>query len=245
MSGKMTQFGNNTPTLIEVIKEAIRQNQLELNTMLPAEVVSYDPANQTCVVQPSLKRTNIDPAEVISRPRISDVPVVFPRTSSGGVFFPLSEGDSVMLVFCQRSLDDWIENGGNVQVRDVRLHDLSDAVALAGFYPLSQAINPAQASDATELRGEKILIGKSGTSSEPMVLGEQLNTNLTDLITAIEDLIALITAGQILGTVPTTAVPAGAPCTSTIVTTAVEAALDSVSSALPDQNSDFIFGEKS
>lgn len=238
----MTQLGNQTPTITEVIKEAIRENQLELNTMLPAEIIDYDALTQTCTVQPSLRRTSIDPPKVVSRPEIEDVPVIFPRSGTGGVFFPLEPGDGVMLIFSQRSLDDWIDTGGEVQVRDTRLHDLTDAVALAGFYPTSGAISPPQASDATELRGDKILIGNTGLASQPLVLGTTLQGSLEDLIAAINDLIALITSGETIGTVPTQPNPSAA-CTSTIATGPVESALAAVEAALPANNSTISFGE--
>lgn len=239
----MSEIGEQTPTMAEIIRAALRGLQLEINTMFPGEVISYNPLNQTCEVQISLKKTKIDPPAILSRPRLLDVPVVFPRSGTGGTFFPLKKGDTVMLVFCQRSMDDWTDNGGEVEVRDTRLHNITDAVAIPGLFPLSGVISPAQAADATEVRGNKILIGKSGTSSEPMVLGKVLQTNLENLIAAVEDLVSLLTLGQVLGTVPTTAVPLGAPCTSTIVTSPVESALTAVKNALPGENSDFIFGE--
>jgi len=162
----MTQVGNQTPTMVDIIKEAIRQNQLELNTMLPAVIVDYDALTQTCTVQPSLKRTSIDPPSVDSRPRIEDVPVVFPRGSKGGVYFPLEKGDGVMLIFCQRSLDDWRDNGGEVQNRDTRLHDINDAVALPGLFSLSDALtNPK---DGYVIVSEKIWIGNTAGSGAPL-----------------------------------------------------------------------------
>ena len=75
-----------------------------------------------------------------------------------------------------------------------------------------------------------------------MVLGNVLQSNLEDLIDAISDLVALLKAPAPI----VAATTAGGANTgfSIIVTTAVEAALAGVKSALPDENSDFIFGEK-
>lgn len=161
----MTEMGNETPSLLDLIKESIRVAQLELNTMLPATVVSYDPATQTAEVQPSLKRTSIVPPSVDSRPRLKDVPVVFPRAGQGGAYFPLEEGDPVMLLMCQRSLDDWIDEGGEVEVRDTRLHDLTDAVIIPGMFPLSGAISSPKAAYTIDSR--KVWIGDSEGSGAP------------------------------------------------------------------------------
>lgn len=228
--------------LESLIEEAIDIDLLELNTCMPAIVTKYDASTQTCSVQPVFKRTTIN-GEVSSRGIIEDVPVVFPRSGSFGFTFPLTVGDSVLIVFSQRSLDDWVDNGGEVELTDYRLHDLTDAIAIPGLFSLSDKLDPSPATDSTEIRGEKIMLGKSGASDEPMVLGTTLQANLEDLVKAIEDLIALITTGQPL----IAASGGGAPVvgTSIIVTAPVEAALASVKSALPTQNSDFIFGEKS
>lgn len=234
------QIKNETPDLVDIILSAIRANQLELNTCMPAVVRSYDAEKQTATVQPSFKRLQTDPRKFVSRPEIDDVPVVFPRAGGRGIVFPIAEGDAVMLVFSQRSLDTWLDNGGEIDLKETRLHNINDAIAIPGLYSEGGALVPQPIADGTELRGDKILIGNSGTSDEPMVLGNVLQTNLEDLITAIEDLIALITTGQAIGA---TNLGSGVT-TSTVVTTAVEAALSSVTTALADQNSDFIFGEK-
>lgn len=230
-----------TPELEEVIQDYIEMDKLELNTCLPAIVKAYDSVKQTCTVQPSMKRTTIA-GEVSSRAEIEDVPVVFPRSGAYGFTVPITVGDSVMLIFSQRSLDDWIDNGGEVEVTDYRLHDINDAIAIPGLFPLENKITPAPAADAAEVRGNKILLGKSGASDEPMVLGNVLQTNLEDLITAIEDLVALIKKPTVI----VTPSAGGSPGlgTSEIITTSIETALAGVKSALPNENSDFIFGEK-
>lgn len=226
-----------TPELYDVIQMAIRTNQLDLNTAMPGVIVSYNASTQLAEVQPSFKITYTNPIELVSRPVIMDVPVIFPRSKGKGICFPIEEGDSVLLIFSQRSLDDWIDQGGEVQLKDTRLHNLTDAIAIPGFFPLNEVIEPAPPSDATCVFGTKILIGNSKASDEPMVLGDTLEQNLNDLIDAIKLLTAAITTGVII-TNPATG-------QSVIPTAPIDAALEAVRTALPLQNSDFIFGEKS
>jgi hypothetical protein len=223
--------------LENIIEDAIDIDLLELNTCMPAIVTKYDASTQTCSVQPVFKRNTIN-GEVSSRGVIEDVPVVFPRSGSFGFTFPLTVGDSVLIVFSQRSLDDWVDNGGEVELTDYRLHDLTDAIAIPGLFSLSDKLDPSPATDSTEIRGEKIMLGKSGASDEPMVLGTTLQANLEDLVKAIEDFVAFFQFGQVIGA-------GSGSITSAVVTTPIETALASVKSALPTQNSDFIFGEKS
>jgi len=233
---ELPQLDYSTPDTEDVIQDYIDAALMESNTCLPGVVKSYDSATQTCTVTPAMKRTTVG-GEVSARADIEDVPVVFPRSGTSGMSFPISSGDSVLLVFSQRSLDDWVDNGGVVELTDFRVHDITDAIAIPGLFPTSGKIDPPPA-DGTDIRGDTIMLGKSGASDEPMVLGNVLQTNLEDLITAIEDLVGLITLGQNIGTGSGTIV-------SSIVTVPVETALSNVRSALPDENSDFIFGEKS
>ncbi len=237
--GSIPTIDQSSSDLDSTIQDSIDKDLLELNTCMPAIVKKYNNELQTCTVQPSFKRTTVD-GMVVKRATIEDVPVVFPRSNAGGVTFPIEVGDSVMLVFSQRSLDDWIESGGNVELTDFRMHNLTDAIAIPGLYSESERLDPPPATDATDVRGDKIVLGNTGAADEPVVLGNILQTNLEDLIQAIEDLVALITAGQVI----TAPVVNGSPATSSIVTTPVESALASVKSALPDQNSDIVFGEK-
>jgi hypothetical protein len=233
------QVGNESADIEDVIEGMIRMNQLELNTCLPGKITSYDAFTQTCSVQPAIARTQLNGA-VFSRAEIDEVPVVFPRSSTGGVTFPLAAGDGVMLIFSQRSIEKWGLAGIEGPAGDTRLHDITDAIAVPGLFPLTGAITPPQA-QGTELRGDPIRLGKTGTSSEPFVLGNVLQKNLEDLITAVEELVALITKDQPL----ITPIVAGGPGDglSIIVTTDVEVALAEVAIALPAENSTLIFGE--
>ena len=201
----VNQVGDETPEMLDIILDSIRANQLELNTLLPGVITKYDPATQTASVQPSLKRTFISPEVVISRPEIDDVPVIFPRSGQQGVVFPVNRGDSVLLLFCQRSLDDWLDNGGEVQVNDSRLHNLNDAIALVGFASLADKLDPAPTNDRLELRSEKIFIGDPNQSenSTPPQQGVDVISLLDKTLTAI---LAL--------TVPTAVGPSGVPINS-------------------------------
>jgi len=120
--GSIPSIDHSTQDLDDVIREYIEVDRLELNTCMPAIVKSYDSATQTCSVQPCMKRTTVG-GEVMSRAVIDEVPVVFPRSSLGGVHFPIEDGDSVMILFSQRSLDEWTDNGGQVELFDGRLHN--------------------------------------------------------------------------------------------------------------------------
>lgn len=99
-------------------------------TAMPGVIVSYSPSTCRAIVKPAVakKMTNGDPLEP---PQIEDVPVSWPVTMSGKCFMsaPMQAGDSVLLVFAQRSIEHW-KSGSNEAPRDPRWHDLSDCFAV-------------------------------------------------------------------------------------------------------------------
>ncbi len=123
-----------TPTLAQVITDAMEQRLTEVHTAMPGSIVSYDSAKQLAVVQPSIMR-KYKTGEIISFPVIYNVPVAFPRSGKAFLSLPLKAGDSVLLIFSERSLDIWLSGGGTVDPQDVRKHHISDAIAYPGIYP--------------------------------------------------------------------------------------------------------------
>lgn len=135
-----------------------------VHTCIPGEIVTFD--GNKASVQPSLSatfKTNENGDKVQRLPIISGVPVIYPRWQNGGVFFPLSKGDTGLVVFSERSLDEWLNGGGVVAPEDPRKFDLSDAIFLPGLVPLSQ-INTLYENDSLVLShdGNSIKIKDDG-----------------------------------------------------------------------------------
>jgi len=133
-----------SPEPEELLRHAITYFLSDVHTMLPAKVEEYFPEEQKVDVKPLIKRRVVgeDAEEILEElPIIPDVPVRFPRTANFFITFPLQPGDLVMLVFAERSLDNWLAGTGeDTDPDEFRMHDLSDAVAMPGLYPFSSAI---------------------------------------------------------------------------------------------------------
>nr|WP_314590129.1 Gp138 family membrane-puncturing spike protein [uncultured Serratia sp.] len=111
-----------------------------LRVALPGIIQSFDPDAVTCVAQPAVKGYESDDAgkkSSLSLPLLVDVPVIFPRGGGVTLTFPVKAGDECLLVFSDRCIDFWWQNGGVQESVDSRMHDLSDAFAIVG--PQSQA----------------------------------------------------------------------------------------------------------
>ncbi|MEA1064304.1 Gp138 family membrane-puncturing spike protein [Apirhabdus apintestini] len=112
----------------------------ELHVALPGIIQSFDSESVTCVVKPSVKGRSMDSGgEVASLdyPLLVDVPVIFPRGGGCTLTFPLREGDECLLLFADRAIDFWWQNGSTQETTAARQHSLSDAFVVPG--PQSQA----------------------------------------------------------------------------------------------------------
>lgn len=148
---------NRTPTLAEVIRRALDARLADVRVALPARVEKYDAAKQVVDVLPLLQERAVgeDGAELVeSLPVVPNVPVVFPGAGGFRVTFPVQPGDTVLLVFSDRSLDVWQAKGGEVDPVDLRRHHLADAVAIPGLRDLAHPLASAPT--------DRLSLGKDG-----------------------------------------------------------------------------------
>ncbi|WP_410517440.1 Gp138 family membrane-puncturing spike protein [Pantoea allii] len=111
-----------------------------LRVSLPGIVQSFDPATCTCTIQPAIAGQGVDEKGQVQSaplPLLTDVPVIFPRGGGCTITFPVKAGDECLVLFSDRCIDFWWQNGGVQEPVDPRQHDLSDAFAFVG--PQSQA----------------------------------------------------------------------------------------------------------
>lgn len=101
----------------------------DVHTCLPGVVVSFDGTMITA--KPAIDK-QLANGEVLGAPAIVNVPVCWPCGDVNGalalITVPLKPGDSVLLHFSERAVDDWI-SGTDGAPGDPRQFDLSDAFA--------------------------------------------------------------------------------------------------------------------
>lgn len=159
----MTRMGNTrSPSLEEVLRMAVHQRMVDVHTALPGRVEKYNAKEQKADIKPLLKRTviNEDGSEISeSLPVVPDVPIMFPRAGGFFITFPIEQGDFVLMVFCERSIDKFTAGlGSESDPVDLRMHDLSDAVAFPAFYPFAKSIKTASATD--------LVLGQDGDGAQ-------------------------------------------------------------------------------
>ena len=132
------ETGDRRASLESVLATAIATQLKEVHTMLPGQIINFDPIEQLADIQPQLKR-NVDGA-LKNLPVLSKVPIRFFKSGDFTITMPLKEGDEVAIYFIERSIDNWLEQGGIQSPNDTRRFDLSDAYAVPVLYSQKQKI---------------------------------------------------------------------------------------------------------
>lgn len=178
---------NETPTLANVIQSALSRFASDLHTSMPASIVSYDRTKQKASIQPLLKRRTKD-GVVFSYPVITNVPCYFPRTSTYQHTFELKPNDTGLLIISERSLDRWLEVGGEVDPGDPRKHDFTDGIFFPGLFPFSQPAVAEQNITLFKNLNSRMRMYESGQFAfENLQSGEELVLVLSDLLQVLID----------------------------------------------------------
>lgn len=142
-------LGSSIPSQPEIMRSAIRDGLMATRVCLPARVTAWDPVTCRIKAQPLIRRVYRDETGEHEQdlPIVHNVPVQFMRWGGFVIRCPIQPqdethaGDVVALLVADRDLDAWLAGDGSPAAPDTaRLHDLSDAFAIPGFYPLSMTL---------------------------------------------------------------------------------------------------------
>lgn len=122
-------MSNNQSTAM--MRELISNSISNINTALPAVIVSYDSGTNKAVVKP-VGVMKFPDNRSLPYPDIHGVPVMFPTSMGGacGVTFPIQAGDGCLLVFSQADISYFTGKG----VDSGNSFQLSDAICVPGLY---------------------------------------------------------------------------------------------------------------
>jgi hypothetical protein len=129
-----------------------------ISTAIPAEVmkVSSFQGEQLIDAKPLIQRI-YDDGSSLEPSTVPNVPVVFPSAGGGLLSFPIAVGDTVLLIYSMRSIEEWLEGtGANVRPLDSRSHHRSDAIAIPGLYTKSSNLSPSPT--AVELKFKEMSV---------------------------------------------------------------------------------------
>lgn len=115
---------NDLSTLIDVLTKNIFIN---FNVCLPAVVTSYDNTKNQVDLQPAIQEV-LTNNNFLTMPQIFNIPVLELGGKGLSVKIPLQEGDTGIVIFCDRDISLFKQEKKNTQPNTLRKHDLSDGI---------------------------------------------------------------------------------------------------------------------
>lgn len=145
---KALRYGADA-TLASVLELQKRETMRQINCHQIGEIVSFNPETQTAEVQ--VKMTFYLNDEIKTYPLLLDCPCIVLGGGEGRITFPIKSGDSCLVLFNDRDIDNWYSGGQTMPPRTDRYHDFSDAIALVGLHNKQNQLTDLLA-DGTELK---------------------------------------------------------------------------------------------
>lgn len=224
-------------TLAEAFNNFREAMFTEMRVALPGVVVSYDSTLRQAEVLPLIMRRSVDAASPVPLPNLPNVPVMHPQTAKGALLLPIGPGDPVMLIFSDRSLDQWKASDGAAptEAEEKRKHEISDLWAIPGGWPNAKSFTPATGAENLLVQvsnGTKIYIGNS--TNELLQIASDAFTSLKSLAEELKSTLAGIQA--ITTTVPPgPSAPVIFPIDNIATFTPIEASVDSIISKVDSE----------
>lgn len=120
-------LGKKTDDLSVAFDLLKRNIFLNLNVCLPAIVKKYSSSNNTVTLQPAIQVV-LTNNTFLDMPQIFNVPVLELGGKGLSVKIPLQEGDTGIVIFCDRDISLFKQEKKNTQPNTLRKHDLSDGI---------------------------------------------------------------------------------------------------------------------
>lgn len=185
---KALQYGPQL-TLASLLELQSKGTSRQINCHQVGEIVSFDPETQTAEVQ--VKMSFLLNGEIKEYPLLLDCPCIILAGGQGSVTFPIQAGDSCLVLFNDRDMDNWYSSGQTMPPRTDRLHDFSDAIALVGLRNkqnqisgyFAQGTEIKYAGSTIKLQDGKVTV-TNGTSTVEMNSGNVTVTAETVTITS-------------------------------------------------------------
>lgn len=199
------------PRLKDLLDQFKKDIMLSLNCHAVATIQSFDAATLSVSAKINYKKTFFEynpQTRVYDRvakdyPIILDAPVLLPFGGDAALTMPIAAGDTCLILFNDRDLNNWLDSGQVTEVSMSRYHSFADAIAFVGIRAFN---NPIADYDETRavLRNGEAQVGVGPSLVKIANATTTLKTLLQALITQIN---AIVTTNCVPGA-PVTISPA-------------------------------------
>ncbi len=182
-STKIQQTQNvGDPSLKDVLDLFKKDIFTSLNAHHIGTVESFNSSKQTASATINYKKTFFELDAVtglynpvlVDYPLLMDCPVIVLGGGSAALTFPIQQGDECLVLFNDRSIDNWLESGGGAGVSSPRAHSFADGIILVGLRNSTRSLANYDTSHAAIVSGtgsvgvnvatSKVYIANSGVT---------------------------------------------------------------------------------
>lgn len=142
------------PDLKTIMDRRRREWKSEINCISLGTIESFNSEEQTAKISLNYMRRikgvspivsnsaiNNQASDIlVSYPQLIRCPVVFMFGGNASLTFPIEQGDTCIVLFCDRDIDSWFETGGVFPPNSDRVHDMNDAIALVGIRSMANSL---------------------------------------------------------------------------------------------------------
>ncbi len=163
------------PKISDLFRSQIRNLRLALRTHTVCTVTAYNPTTQRVTVTVDIlqviKNNAITPSAANPAPTavqdpvtLTNIPVAWPRTSSGYFTLPITPGDKGELHVQDRSLEAWLSLGTATDPVAAWTHNLADSVFHPAIFNAGDPITPPTDQTAAVIEGPLVKVGRNAVN---------------------------------------------------------------------------------
>ena len=158
----------NSSPVLGIVVDAINKQFSELNTTMPAIVKAYDKDKNRAEIEPAYP-ISYRHGVMVEIPPLKNIPVLFLGGDNMQISFDLKNGDRGVLIFSQRSLEEWkadLETNATAKQRktqQVRKHHFADGMFMPTFI---DKVKPAVVATQQQEQATQDLSGFSSVASQ-------------------------------------------------------------------------------
>lgn len=153
-----------------------------INSVQVGRIIAYNEESNTVDVELLVRRSVDVTQSVTEYPPLVDLPLLWQGASDGDLTFPDPTGSDCLVIFADRSIDEWFETGQAYTPKNKRMHDLSDGFVL---------LRPRHKGDPLQDYDKEATMLKKGSSKIILKDDEAVLTNGKVSIKLLDDMIVL------------------------------------------------------